>query len=116
VLQYVPIGDTLNYLYSRLNPGGRLVAMFPNRECPIVKRTTERCEGQYVGITVAELRQLAENLSNLDFWACRGLAFIEDQRLAPYEISALTQDPNWPAPPNRLLFVAAKRESQPAEQ
>jgi 2-polyprenyl-3-methyl-5-hydroxy-6-metoxy-1,4-benzoquinol methylase len=115
-LQYLPIAEAVSFLYGRLNPGGRIVAMFPNSDCPIVKQTTQRCDSQYRGITLGELRQIAESLPDLDFWASRGMAFTVDQRLAPYEISSLTHEPIWQDPPNRLLFVVAKRDSRPVEQ
>jgi 2-polyprenyl-3-methyl-5-hydroxy-6-metoxy-1,4-benzoquinol methylase len=113
VLQYVPVRETLSFLYSRLNPGGRIVAMIPNADCPIVQRSFARFEEQYVGVSVRELAELAAELADLETWACRGLGFTEDQRIAPYEFSSWTQssDPGPPgaAPPNRLFWVALRK-------
>jgi 2-polyprenyl-3-methyl-5-hydroxy-6-metoxy-1,4-benzoquinol methylase len=109
VLQYVPVRETVAFLYSRLNPGGRIVAMIPNAECPIVQRSFSRFEGQYVGASVGELADLATELVDLEMWAYRGLAFSEDQRIAPYEFSSwMLSSDEWAAPPNRLLWVALR--------
>jgi 2-polyprenyl-3-methyl-5-hydroxy-6-metoxy-1,4-benzoquinol methylase len=110
VLQYVPVRQTVEFLYTRLSPGGRIIAMIPNADCPIVQNSFARFEGQYVGASVADLAEVASGLPELETWACRGLSFTADQRIAPYESSRFTQSSaDWQSPPNRLLWVALRR-------
>jgi 2-polyprenyl-3-methyl-5-hydroxy-6-metoxy-1,4-benzoquinol methylase len=110
VLQYVPVRQTVEFLYSRLNPGGRIIAMVPNADCPIVQNSFARFEGQYVGASVADLAEVAAGLPELETWGSLGLTFSADQRIAPYEFSPFTQSSaDWQSPPNRLLWVALRR-------
>jgi hypothetical protein len=53
---------------------------------------------------------LASGLPEVETWACRGLTFTNDQRIAPYEFSPLTQTADeWGSPPNRLLWIAVRQ-------
>lgn len=109
VLQYVPFRQTVELLFGRLAPGGRLIGMVPHADCPIVRNSFARFEGQYRGASVAELAEFASATPEIETWACRGLMFTEDQRIAPYEVTPWLQQPSWSAVPNRLLFVAIKQ-------
>ncbi len=108
VLQYVTLDSCLPLLWRSTAPGGRLIALAPNRDCPIVTKTVERFSGQYAAISPMELKSALSSLEDLAFWACRGLWFRSDQRIAPYELSPWTTDAVWEKPPNRLLFVAQR--------
>ncbi len=109
VLQYLPLRDTLHRLWQRLNPGGRLIGVVPNAECPIVKRTHDRFGENYSAPVPADLYAALNSLDALETWAVRGAAFGQDQRLAPYEVSSWGRElNNVPVPPNRIIFAASK--------
>lgn len=105
VLQFVPLEESVRDVFRRLRPGGRLIGMLPNQECPIITRTIERFEGRFDCPSPERLAGLLSSLPNLAFWSMRGLTFLEDQRLAPYGTSAWTTSPDWATRPNRLQFV-----------
>ncbi len=115
VLQVVPFEETIRNFWSLVRPGGRLVAMLPNRECPIIARTIDRFEGKFDCPSPAELAALLSALPGREFWALRGLTFMEDQRLAPYGTSPWSGVPDWPEPPNRLQFVIERKGDRPPE-
>jgi 2-polyprenyl-3-methyl-5-hydroxy-6-metoxy-1,4-benzoquinol methylase len=110
VLQYVPIGPTLRRAWELLAPGGRLVAVVPNRECPIVARAMQRFPGKYLPPTPRELASVGEALctGGGNSWGVQGMSFAEDQILSPYAISNWTRVPAFVTAPNRLLFAALK--------
>jgi 2-polyprenyl-3-methyl-5-hydroxy-6-metoxy-1,4-benzoquinol methylase len=108
VLQYVPFEATLATAWELLAPGGRLVAVVPNADCPIVSSTRQRFDGQYSPPTVADVRRALAALARCDYWGYRGLAFGQDQRVGPYSVTPWTEHEDWPAPPNRLQLVALK--------
>jgi protein-L-isoaspartate O-methyltransferase len=112
VLQYLPIADTLLRVTKQLAPGGRLVAIVPNAECPIIQKAAARFNGHYVPADVGEVKRTFESAPTVDWWACRGMTFADDQRVVPYALSPWTDDPNWPAPPNRLVLVAQAKSAQ----
>jgi hypothetical protein len=109
VLQYVPLG-TIARVWAHVEPGGRLVGVVPNSECPIVQRTIERFDGSYLAPSPAALLGALDELPELAFVALRGLTFSEHQQIVPYELSAWHRA--WPenlgTPPNRLQFVAIR--------
>jgi SAM-dependent methyltransferase len=114
VLQYVALDSCLALLWRSTRPGGRLVALVPNRDCPIVAKTVQRFSGQYAPVAPNELKAKLSSLADLEFWACRGFWFRNDQRIAPYDLSPWTADPTFEKPPNRLLFIAQR--AQEAQQ
>lgn len=106
LLQYVPLVQTLNAAWEILRPGGRIVGVVPNADCPIVQGTIRRFAGQYRPPTASELVRALGAHDDIGCVKVRGLRFLEDQRLVPYEVTD-----RWDGeerPPNRLLFVAAK--------
>ena len=108
VLQYTPVEATLRQAWSMLSPGGRLVAVVPNRDCPIVGRATARFPGNYLPPTAAELASVGGGLEGSDGWGMQGMFFAQDQTLNPYAVSDWTRAPGFPTPPNRLAFLARK--------
>lgn len=114
VLQYIPVEATLRHAWSLLAPGGRMVAVVPNRECPIVARAMARFPGNYLPPSAAELIQVGERLEQCQGWGLQGMVFGEEQTLAPYAVSAWTRSAQFgfpahlPKQPNRLVFAAAK--------
>jgi 2-polyprenyl-3-methyl-5-hydroxy-6-metoxy-1,4-benzoquinol methylase len=110
VLQYIPVAATLRRAWRLLAPGGRVVAVVPNRECPIVARAMARFPGKYLPPNAAELAEVAEQLEHCSGWGLQGMLFAEEQALAPYAVSAWTRSAQFslPSQPNRLVFAAAK--------
>jgi 2-polyprenyl-3-methyl-5-hydroxy-6-metoxy-1,4-benzoquinol methylase len=108
VLQYVALGKFLALWWPLVAPGGRLIGLVPNRDCPIVQKTVERFRGLYAPCSVPDLAGGISSLDGLGMWSMRGCWFRSDQRIAPYEISQWTTAPAWQSPPNRLLFVAER--------
>lgn len=109
VLQYVPVADALRRIWQLVSPGGRLVAVVPNGQCPIVARTRERFGGSYAPPTVAEIEHEARSWPELEEFFYRGLSFGAEQRVAPYDVSRWLTSGGWSEAPNRLQFVAIKR-------
>jgi 2-polyprenyl-3-methyl-5-hydroxy-6-metoxy-1,4-benzoquinol methylase len=108
VLQCVPWRETLEALWTKVKPGGRLLAVVPNGDCPIVRRTIERFEQHYSAPSAAELARALGALPSSGAFAIRGFTFQPDQRRSPYEVSSWTSSPSWAAPPNRLQFVVLR--------
>jgi SAM-dependent methyltransferase len=110
ILQYVDATELVPLLWEHVGPGGRLVGMVPNADCPIVARTTERFGGHYQAIGAGDLAAIAARLRGLAGWGLRGLRFAGDQRIAPYAVDGWRAGPPDGAPPNRLNFVLLKEE------
>jgi len=108
VLQYMPLAQTLRTAWKLLAPGGRLVAIVPNADCPIVAGTRERFDSRYAPPSFEQLRLEIGALSGVEHWACRGLEFAKDQRIAPYETTCWTQAPSWTRQPNRFQLALMK--------
>lgn len=108
VLQCLPWAELMPDLLERVAPGGRLIVVVPFGECPIVKRTIARLEGFFSAPTTTELRRLAA-LPEIAVARFRALTFQADQRICPYAVSAWSEVPEWPLPPNRVQFVLEKR-------
>lgn len=109
VLQYVPISETIAAAWKLLSPGGRIVGVVPNVDCPIVQNACRRFSGQYAPPTSSELAGVLASLVGAEHWALRGLQFGRDQRIVPYDVSPWTCGPisaGDTAPPNRLMFAA----------
>jgi SAM-dependent methyltransferase len=112
VLQCVPWLDVLRAVWGHVRPGGRLIAMVPCGDCPIVQRVIARHEGVFSAPAQAELADALSKLIDSEYWRVRGLTFASDQSLAPYLVSGWTHQPSWPSPPNRLQFVVQKRSAE----
>lgn len=129
VLQYVPVEATLRRAWSLLEPGGRLVAVVPNRDCSIVARAMARFGADpgplppgvsaeaaplYFPPSVAELIAIARGLEDSQGWGLEAMFFAADQTLVPYAVSGWTTTEEFATPPNRLVFAAEKaREEAP---
>jgi 2-polyprenyl-3-methyl-5-hydroxy-6-metoxy-1,4-benzoquinol methylase len=109
VLQYLPSDRVLRILWAHLAPGGRMVGIVPNANCPIVKSTVTKFGGQYVPLTQENLRERLAMLPELDASAIRGFVFLNDQRLLPYEVTPWDGTAGSGSIPNRLQFVAQKQ-------
>jgi hypothetical protein len=104
--------------WETLSPGGRVVGVVPNADCPIVQRARSRFSDNYTPPTLAELAGILASLAGVEHWAMRGLRFGADQRIAPYDVSPWTSTlvrDGGAAPPNRLLFLlfTAFKQSPP---
>jgi len=108
VMQYLPLPKTLDWLWEMLDETGVLIAVFPYEGCPIVSRTVARFEGRYVPPPLAAITSWLGQTPTVDSWSLRGMRFQEDQRIAPYELTAWTREPAWETPPNRIQLVAKK--------
>ena len=111
VLQCVPWLEVLRAVWDHVAPAGRLVAMVPCGDCPIIQRVVARHAGVFSAPTQAELVAALSRLGDTEYWKLRGLTFASDQSLAPYVVSPWTHEPSWASPPNRLQFVAQKRSA-----
>jgi 2-polyprenyl-3-methyl-5-hydroxy-6-metoxy-1,4-benzoquinol methylase/ribosomal protein S18 acetylase RimI-like enzyme len=109
LLQYVPMVATLDALWPRVAPGGRIVAIVPNADCAIAARARMRFGPGYHPPTSAEIAAALGALPDARHWAIRGLFFREDQTIAPYELSPWNTHHLWKTAPNRLQFVGLKR-------
>ena len=110
MLQYVPVAQTIKKAWRLIAPGGRLVAVVPNRECPIVQCTISKFNQFYSPPTPAELMTMGTVLPEVAWWGIRGMNFQQDQTLCPYSLSEWTHTASsWNHPPNRLQFAACKR-------
>jgi trans-aconitate methyltransferase len=108
VLQYMPFVPTLVAAWNLVAPGGRMVAVVPNADCPIVTRTRQRFDQRYGPPTIDDVRRGLATLPGVHSWSYRGLEFAEDQQIAPYKLTAWTQTATWSPPPNRIQFAALK--------
>jgi SAM-dependent methyltransferase len=124
VLQYVPVADTLRRAWEMLSPEGRLVAVVPNRACPLVGRAMARFPGQFLPPTPGELASIGKALcaGGTASWGLKGMSFAQDQTLSPYVASHWTRSSDLDGtaralglavPPNRLVF-AAIRSAEPS--
>ena len=110
VLQYMPFATTLGLMWELIAPGGRVVVIVPNADCPIVAGTKQHFSGRYVAPTMDDVCKVLPTLRAVETWGCRGLMFGDDQTIAPYLVTPWTQAAHWERPPNRLQLVATKRK------
>ena len=108
VLQAVPIGPVVQALWRRVAPGGRLVGVVANSQCPIVQRTQQRFPDHYLGLDVSAVASVIEQLGDVAAFGFRGMSFQEDQRLVPYRAGPWDTAPAWDEPPNRIQFVVQR--------
>ena len=108
VLQYLPFPDTLRAVWNRVLPGGRMVAVVPNANCPIVSRTRSRFGDRYTPLTVAQIEAELSSWPDIERAEYRGWFFGHDQRNVPYEVSPWRSSGGWDVEPNRLQLVAIK--------
>jgi len=109
VLQYVAWESTLLGLWERVRPGGRIVAVVPNKGNSIVQNTMSRFGGTYLPPDPTELDTLVASLPGVECWAQRGMGFQQDQRLVPYVGYPWVQTGAMQDPANRLVFAIKKR-------
>lgn len=110
VLQYLPFKGMLRYLWKHLKPGGRLVGVIPNADCPIVQKPIRRFHGYFAAVTKEEIMAECGELPDLETWAIRGLFFGEDQRIVPYQTTPWRRGKAPMSPePNRFIFVALRK-------
>jgi SAM-dependent methyltransferase len=112
VAQYLPFEAHVDWTWSRVSSGGRLVLLFPNGECPIVQSVVQRFEGMYDAPDSDRLRRLGEQLDAASPLYFRGLHFRDrdDQAVTPYFTSPWTPDCEevLRAVPNRIEVVAVR--------
>jgi 2-polyprenyl-3-methyl-5-hydroxy-6-metoxy-1,4-benzoquinol methylase len=108
VLQYLPLAATIERLWGLVRPGGRLVGVIPNADCPIVAKPVARFAGHFVPVSAAQLVQVIGGLPATEGWAYRGLTFATEQVIVPYVVSPWTRVGTWDAPPNRFQFVVRR--------
>ena len=109
VLQYVELQSTMRTLWGSIRPGGRIVAVVPNKDNSLVQRVMSRFEGTYLPPSSSELEALVGTLPEVECWALRGLEFQQDQRLAPYMAYPWGITGQRPDPANRLVFAIKKQ-------
>lgn len=110
MLQYVDMAATIPIVWQLIRPGGRLVCMVPNEECPIIRTVTQRFGKRYLAVNSRTLVDLADCLNGLAFWSCRGLTFQSDQRVVPYCVGDWSTQTNYERAPNRLNVVFVKAD------
>jgi SAM-dependent methyltransferase len=108
VLQYLAFPEALVRFWSLVRPGGRLIIIVPNRDCPIVERAMIRFGGRFLPPSVEGLRAALPNLPELAWWRMRGLFFLPDQSVSPYGPGSWTTEPDWTTPPNRLQLAVQR--------
>jgi SAM-dependent methyltransferase len=109
VLQYLPI-ETVDWIWTRVGSGGRLVGVVPNSGCPIVQGTVERFQGNYLAQSPESLFRALTALPDVELVGIRGLTFQDDQRIVPYSASPwqFTRPAEALTPANRLQYVAIR--------
>lgn len=110
VLEYLDYSVLLRVVWPLLSPGGRLIAVVPNADNEIVKRTNARFDSCYRSLSQDQVLLGLKQLSGLQFSRVRGLAFAKDQRVSAYTSTDWVEYLNEPTLPNRLAFVACKAE------
>lgn len=99
---------SLEALWSVIAPGGRLVVITPNAQCPIVQKALAAMTGNLFAVGPDELVDTARRLPGLARYALRGLTFATDQWIAPYDASPWAQDAaEWPTA-NRLMLLCER--------
>ena len=109
VLQYVDWESTLRTFWDNVRPGGRIVAVVPNKNNSIVQKTMSRFGHTYLPPSPSELVALVASLTEVECWAHRGMDFQQDQRLVPYLAHPWVTTGELQDPANRLVFAIMKR-------
>ena len=115
VLQYVDLQSTLRTLWDSVRPGGRIVAVVPNKDNPLVQKVMSRFGGTYLPPNPSELDVLVASLPEVGCWAYRGLGFQQDQRVVPYVAYPWGTTERRRDPANRLVFAITKRSGSGTE-
>lgn len=114
LLQLVDWRQALKTIWGRIAPGGRVVAICPNKDNDIIQKTIERFEGRFGAPNPTELTELVAGLPDLECWAYRGMDFQQDQRIVPYVTLPWTTSIIDDFKCNRLVIVIQKKSNQPA--
>jgi hypothetical protein len=109
VLQYVPFARVIERVWSKVEPGRRLVGVVPNGDCPIVRNASARFSELYAAPSPDELLTGIKRLAHVESSALRGMTFQSDQRINPYRVSEWNESTQYANPPNRLQFVVIKQ-------
>lgn len=112
MLQYVDMATIIPLIWKILRPGGRIVCMVPNKDCPIIKEVAHRFGDRYLAFAPNLLPGLANRLDDLEDWSCRGLTFRKEQNLLAYKVGEWSKRLDWERPPNRLNVVFLKGNKQ----
>ena len=111
LLQLVEWRKAIRVLWNQIAPGGRFVAIVPNKDNAIVQKVVARFAGSYIAPNPAELAALVGELPDVDCWAYRGMDFQQDQRIVPYATSPWTSEVMQDFASNRLVIVIQKQGS-----
>jgi 2-polyprenyl-3-methyl-5-hydroxy-6-metoxy-1,4-benzoquinol methylase len=109
LLQLVDWRQSLRTAWKRVSPGGRIVAICPNRDNAIIQKTIERFGGSFGAPNPTELTELVAELPEVECWAYRGMDFQQDQRIVPYVTLPWTNSIIKDFECNRLAFVIQKK-------
>jgi 2-polyprenyl-3-methyl-5-hydroxy-6-metoxy-1,4-benzoquinol methylase len=113
VLEHVDFEPVVESLWSRVRPGGRLVATVPNSECPILREGLKRWNPEYLKhISPTQIQGVADTLHDVQDLQIRGLTFQEDQHFLPYTVSEWSGKVQ--GTPNRIVFVLQRCDEQRA--
>lgn len=104
VLQYVPIGLGLAHLWQLTSPGGRLVGIVPNRDCPFLADAIARFRGYYAPPSASDLETAIAGLDGAAAWKLSGMWYTQQPEGAPYRVADLSGSAA-DGPPNRFVFV-----------
>lgn len=105
VQQYVPFAQVIERVWSEVDPGGRLVGVVPNGDCPIVRNASARFSEFYAAPSPDELLTGIKRLAQVVRSPLRGMAFQSHQSIEPYRVSEWNESTQYANPPNRLQFV-----------
>ena len=109
VLQHLEPERALRNLWAQLEPGGRIVGVYPNPENPFVQRTMgQRFAGNYRPPKAREVLDVLRSLPGHATSLLRGIVWRDDPTIVPNDLTAWTSEPDWPSPPKRLQIVALK--------
>jgi 2-polyprenyl-3-methyl-5-hydroxy-6-metoxy-1,4-benzoquinol methylase len=108
LLQLVDWRASLRTLWDMVSPGGRIVAICPNKDNAIIQKTIARFGGSFGAPNPTELIELVDELPDLDCWAYRGMDFQKDQRIVPYVTLPWTNTLIENFECNRLVIVIQK--------
>jgi 2-polyprenyl-3-methyl-5-hydroxy-6-metoxy-1,4-benzoquinol methylase len=105
VLQYVQLRMGLQHLWDFAAPGGRLVGIVPNRDCPFLASAIARFDGFYAPPATHELIAELRMLSGTTNVTVQGMWYTQQPEGPPYRLGPTDAAGD---PPNRLLWTATK--------